>query len=141
MSESNVFRSGGTTESHDVQDEFNALEKEGRSCQAYHEGLFEWTHFKALKEAPYILVLIVAIIQSFEGAKNLAFEAKVIEDSKNFEAEITQVRREEDDEGCSLIKGTVTLYKDEDEKSPKDLNWVIFKRTEGDPFLFRDIFD
>ena len=86
-------------------------------------------------------MLIVAIIQSFEGAKNLAFEAKVIEDSKNFEAEITQVRREEDDEGCSLIKGTVSIYKDEDEKSPKDLNWVIFKRTEGDPFLFRDIFD
>ncbi len=54
---------GGVDDTIDVQEEFLALEKEGRTAENYLDGLFEWTSFKAKKEACYLLVLIVGIIE------------------------------------------------------------------------------
>ncbi len=58
-----VMMGGGVDDTIDVQDEFWALEKEGRTAENYLDGLFEWTSFKAKKEACYLLVLIVAVIE------------------------------------------------------------------------------
>lgn len=138
---SEVMKSGSMDDTIDVQDEFEALEKEDRTAQAYLDGLFEWTFFKAVKEASYLLVLIVGVIQNLEIERYLELDAKVTEDSKHFVAEFGYKLGKEDEEGSSLIKGTVTIYKDDAEKAPKDLHWVVFKRTEGDPFLFRTLFE
>ena len=58
-----VMMGGAMDDAIDVQEEFWALEKEGRTAELYLDGLFEWTFFKAKKEACYLLVLIVAVIE------------------------------------------------------------------------------
>ncbi len=58
-----VMMGGAMDDIIDVQDEFWALEKEGRTAELYLDGLFEWTSFKAKKEACYLLVLIVGVIE------------------------------------------------------------------------------
>ncbi len=49
------------------------------------------------------------------------------------------------DEACtgSLVMGTITIYKDdiEESESSEVKYWAIFKRTGGDPFLFRELFE
>jgi hypothetical protein len=55
------------------------------------------------------------------------------------EAEITQVKTA-DDGGCSLVSGSVVIYKEES-GTEATLNWAVFKRNGGDPFLFRNMFE
>ncbi len=136
-----VMMGGAMDDIIDVQDEFWALEKEGRTAELYLDGLFEWTSFKAKKEACYLLVLIVEVIKQLEIEKELLLDAKVTEGSKHFQAEFGNKLGKEDEEGSSLIKGTVTIYKDDGEKAPKDLHWVVFRHTGEDPFLFRTVFE
>jgi hypothetical protein len=38
----------------------------------------------------------------------------------------------------SMIKGTFTIYRD---GNNKDLVWAIFKRSEGNLFLFKELFE
>ncbi len=109
---------GAMDDTINVQEEFQALEKEGRTAELYLDGLFEWTSFKAKKEACYLLVLIVGVIEQLEIEKELLMDAKVTEHSKHFDAEFGYMLGKEDEEGSSLIKGTVTIYKDDAEKAP-----------------------
>jgi cobyric acid synthase len=43
---------------------------------------------------------------------------------------------------CSLVAGTITIYAEEEaSKDRESIKWAIFKRMDGDPFLFRDLFE
>jgi len=56
----------------------------------YHQGLFEWTHFKVFGDGLYLLVLIIAIInQERLGENGDEFEAKVDKDSVNLVGEFS----------------------------------------------------
>ncbi len=47
-----------------------------------------------------------------------------------------------DDGGCALLNGTIAVYKEDDTADKEDsVKWAIFKRNEGDPFLFRNLFE
>lgn len=47
-----------------------------------------------------------------------------------------------DDGGCALLNGTIAVYKEDDVPDEKDtVKWAILKRNEGDPFLFRNLFE
>ncbi len=106
----------------------------------YQDGLFEWTHFKAKSKGYYLMPIIVAIINIIK-VDNAKFEAKIKEDSKTLEAEFNQVKSA-DDGGCALVNGTVVIYKEDDAADEKDtVKWAIFKRNDGDPFLFRNLFE
>ena len=106
----------------------------------YQDGLFEWTHFKARAKGYYLLPIIVAIINIVK-VDNATFEAKIKEDSKTLEAEFAQVKSA-DDGGCALLNGTIAVYKEDDTADKEDsVKWAIFKRNEGDPFLFRNLFE
>lgn len=56
------------------------------------------------------------------------------------EAEITQVKTDEDG-GCALVNGNVSIYSEDNAEAGPSINWAIFKRTQGDHFLFRDMFE
>lgn len=53
------------------------------------------------------------------------------------------MKTDEADENCSLIAGTITIYAEDEEATEKRESkwWAIFKRTQGDPFLFRELFE
>jgi hypothetical protein len=57
--------------------------------------------------------------------------------------EFSEVKTDEADDKCSLVAGTITIYAEDEEaaEKPKSKWWAIFKRTEGDPFLFRELFE
>ncbi len=48
------------------------------------------------------------------------------------------MRSSPDQDESSLVKGEVSVYLDNGDENQV---WVIFKRTSGDPFQFREVFD
>jgi hypothetical protein len=88
VSESNVYRSS-QDEYIDVAEEYFALEKENRKTLTYHQGLFEWTYFKAIGNGKFILLLIIAIINRERLGENYKFEAKVDSESDYLIGEIS----------------------------------------------------
>ncbi len=48
------------------------------------------------------------------------------------------MRSSPDQDESSLVKGEVSVYLDNGDENQV---WVILKRTSGDPFQFREVFD
>ena len=138
VSTSQIYRDGDDG-SIDVENEINQLQKEERKEAQYLPGFFEWTHFKADADGSYLLSHIVAIINKLKLDSNAQFDAKFKQDSTELVAEISQVKTDGDG-GCSLINGQVTIYSEDNADAPKT-KWAIFKRNEGDQFLFRSMFE